>query len=89
MGQAALALVRALGATPLATAGRPEKRALLRAQGVEHVFDSRSADFVDGVRAATGGRGVDVVLNCLAGDLLRASLSLLAPRGRHVELGKA
>lgn len=44
--------------------------------------------FDDEIRQLTGGRGVDVVLNSLGGDFLRASLELVAPRGRFVELGK-
>ena len=45
-------------------------------------------DFEDRFRAATGGRGVDVVLNSMAGDLVDASLRLLAPGGRLVEMGR-
>ena len=48
---------------------------------------SRDTGFVDGVRAHTGGRGVDVVLNSLGGELMRASLDCLAPFGRFLELG--
>ncbi|WP_404384168.1 SDR family NAD(P)-dependent oxidoreductase [Caenispirillum salinarum] len=89
VGRAAIALARAAGATIIATAGTPEKRAALAAlEGVAHVFDSRSPTFREGVMEATGGRGVDVVLNCLAGPLLEASLDCLAPFGRFVEIGK-
>ena len=51
-------------------------------------MDSRSLAFADQVLAATGGRGVDVVLNSLAGEFLTASLRVLAPGGRFVEIGK-
>ncbi|EKV29839.1 Malonyl CoA-acyl carrier protein transacylase [Caenispirillum salinarum AK4] len=89
VGRAAIALAQAAGATIIATAGTPEKRAALAAlEGVAHVFDSRSTTFREGVMQATGGRGVDVVLNCLAGPLLEASLDCLAPFGRFVEIGK-
>ena len=88
VGLAALQVARRVGAEVLATAGTDDKRALLRTMGVLHVFDSRHAGFADDVLAATGGRGVDVVLNSLAGDLLVAGLRCMAPYGRFVELGK-
>ncbi|MCC8246313.1 type I polyketide synthase [Saccharothrix luteola] len=88
VGLAALQFARACGATVIATAGSPAKRVLLRTLGVEHVLDSRSLDFADEVRRITGGRGVDVVLNSLAGPAIVRSLELLRPGGRFVELGK-
>lgn len=88
VGQAALQIARWRGAKVIATAGSPEKRSWLERQGIVHVGDSRSADFVDLVRSATGGRGADVVLNCLSGDLLDAGIAALAPGGRFIELGK-
>ncbi|ACB75252.1 type I polyketide synthase [Opitutus terrae] len=88
VGQAAVQIARHVGAEIFATAGSPAKRAALRAMGVEHVMDSRTLAFADDVRAATGGRGVDVVLNSLGGEFLRASLELVAPHGRFLELGK-
>lgn len=53
-----------------------------------HVFDSRSTSFLQSVLEATGGRGVDIVLNSLAGPLLHASWACVAPFGKMVELGK-
>ncbi|KOX20417.1 hypothetical protein ADK67_29150 [Saccharothrix sp. NRRL B-16348] len=88
VGLAALQYARARGATVIATVGTPAKRALLRSLGVEHVLDSRSLDFADEVRRITGGRGVDVVLNSLAGPAIVRGLELLRPGGRFVELGK-
>jgi NADPH:quinone reductase-like Zn-dependent oxidoreductase/NADP-dependent 3-hydroxy acid dehydrogenase YdfG len=88
LGLAALHLARRAGAEIYATAGSEEKHALLRSLGARQVMDSRSLDFADQVLAATGGRGVDVVLNSLAGPALRRSLALLAPCGRFVEIGK-
>jgi NADPH:quinone reductase-like Zn-dependent oxidoreductase len=52
------------------------------------VSDSRSLRFVEDVRAATDGAGVDVILNTLAGEAVPANLSLLRPYGRYVELSK-
>lgn len=88
VGLAAVQIARRLGAEIYATVGHPDKREYLRSLGVEHVFDSRSPSFVDGIRAATGGEGVDVVLNSLAGEFIPASLGLLRPQGRFVEIGK-
>ena len=88
VGLAAVQLARQAGAEIFATAGSDEKRAYLRALGIAHVFDSRSLDFVDGVRAATGGEGVDIVLNSLAGEFIPAGLSILRPYGRFLEIGR-
>ncbi len=88
VGLAAVQVARWLGATVYATAGTAEKRDHLRALGVEHVFDSRSLAFADEVLAATGGTGVDVVLNSLTGEAIAKGLEVLAPSGRFVEIGK-
>ena len=89
VGLAALQVARLRGAEVFATAGTPEKRGYLQSLGVRHVMDSRSAAFATAVMEATGGRGVDVVLNSLAGELASASLGVLAPGGRFLEIGKA
>ncbi|MFI9273412.1 SDR family NAD(P)-dependent oxidoreductase [Kitasatospora sp. NPDC052896] len=86
-GLAALAVAGRLGAEVFATAGSEEKRRYLRDLGVRHVWDSRSLDFAEQARAATAGEGVDVVLNSLSGQAIRAGLETLAPFGRFVELG--
>ena len=88
VGLAALQVARSAGAEIYATAGTEAKRDLLRELGVEHVMDSRSLRFADEIMAATGGRGVDVVLNSLGGEALVRSVSVLAPGGRFVEIGK-
>jgi phthiocerol/phenolphthiocerol synthesis type-I polyketide synthase C len=88
VGLAAVQVARLLGAEILATAGSERKRRYLRELGVEHVFDSRSLDWVQQVRDVTGGRGVDVVLNSLTGAAIAAGLEVLAERGRFVEVGK-
>jgi NADPH:quinone reductase-like Zn-dependent oxidoreductase/acyl carrier protein len=88
LGLAAIAVAKARGATVLGTAGSEEKRAYLRRLGVEHVFPSRTVDFAVGVMEATSGRGVDVVLNSLTGAQAEATLRVLAPGGRFLEVGK-
>ncbi|HEY5808070.1 MAG TPA: beta-ketoacyl synthase N-terminal-like domain-containing protein, partial [Povalibacter sp.] len=88
VGLSAVQLAQQAGAEIFATVGNPEKRAHLTALGVKHVFDSRSLSFADVVMRATGGRGVDVVLNSLAGEFIAKSVAVLAPGGRFLELGK-
>jgi len=88
VGLAAIAVAQRIGAKIIATAGSPVKRSLLRALGVEHVLSSRSMAFAQQVKEITEGRGVDVVLNSLAGSAMETSLGLLRPYGRFLELGK-
>ncbi|KAK7954812.1 polyketide synthase [Apiospora saccharicola] len=90
-GLAAIAMAQQMGAVVYTTAGSASKRAyLVDEMGVpaSHIFSSRDASFAAGVRQATGGRGVDVVVNSLVGDLLHASWACVAPFGRFVEIGK-
>ncbi|QLE74781.1 SDR family NAD(P)-dependent oxidoreductase [Streptomyces rectiverticillatus] len=88
VGLAAARYAAAHGAHVIATAGSSVKRSLLRSLGVEHVLDSRSLDFTEKVKEITGGKGVDVVLNSLAGEGMVRSLELVRPGGRFIELGK-
>jgi polyketide synthase 12/epothilone polyketide synthase D len=88
VGLAAVQCARRVGAEIFATAGTPEKRDYLKKLGIEHVMDSRSLAFADEVREHTDGRGVDVVLNSLAGEALVRSLECLADYGRFLEIGK-
>ncbi|MFG6202647.1 SDR family NAD(P)-dependent oxidoreductase, partial [Nonomuraea sp. JJY05] len=89
VGMAAIQIARHLGAEVFATAS-PGKQHLLRALGVadDHIASSRDLDFADAFATVTGGEGVDVVLNSLAGPFTDASLDLLAPGGRFIEMGK-
>ncbi len=89
VGMAAVQLARHLGLEVFATASRG-KWDTLRAMGFDegHIADSRSLEFEDKFRAVTGGRGVDVVLDSLAGDFVDASLRLVAPGGVFLEMGK-
>ncbi|BBX96742.1 polyketide synthase [Mycobacterium lacus] len=89
VGMAAVQLARHLGLEVFATASRG-KWDTLRAMGFDddHISDSRGLDFEDKFRAVTGGRGLDVVLNSLAGEFVDASLRLVAPGGMFLEMGK-
>ena len=88
VGLAAIQIAKHLGLEIFATAGTPQKRELLTSMGVPHVMNSRSLEFADEILSITGGRGVDAVLNSLAGDFIPKSLSVLAPFGRFLEIGK-
>jgi acyl transferase domain-containing protein/acyl carrier protein len=88
VGLAAVQLAQRAGAEIFATAGSEEKRELLRSLGVRHVMDSRSLKFAEEVLRLTGGEGVDLILNSLAGEAIPKSLSLLRPFGRFLEIGK-
>ncbi len=88
VGLAAIQEARRLGAIVYATAGSESKRAFLRDNGVEAVFDSRTSTFESETLLATGFQGVNVILNSLNGALIAASLRTLAPRGRFIELGE-
>ena len=88
VGLAAVQLALRSGADVFATAGSPDKRALLQSMGVAHVMDSRSLGFADEIRALTAGEGVDVVLNSLAGEYIAESLKIVRPGGVFLELGK-
>nr|A0A3G9H990.1 RecName: Full=Highly reducing polyketide synthase ALT1; Short=HR-PKS FUM1; AltName: Full=AAL-toxin biosynthesis cluster protein 1 [Alternaria alternata]BBG74267.1 polyketide synthase [Alternaria alternata] len=92
IGIAALNLCRAMpGVEVYVTVGSEEKvQYLMQEFGLarEQIFHSRDTSFVEDVRAATGGRGVDVVLNSLSGELLHASWECVAPYGKMLEIGK-
>ncbi len=88
VGLAAIQYAQHKGAEVYTTAGAPARRALLAQLGVAGVFDSRSQSFAEDILAATGGEGVDVVLNSLSGELMQQSLRLLRPFGRFIEIGK-
>ncbi|MEW9534691.1 SDR family NAD(P)-dependent oxidoreductase [Microbispora sp. NPDC049125] len=89
VGMAAVQLARHLGAEVFGTAG-VGKWDTLRAMGLddEHIASSRTLEFEDAFLRATGGRGVDVVLDSLARDFVDASLRLLPRGGRFLEMGK-
>ena len=88
VGLAALQIAKYRGATVIATAGSGEKRALLRSLGADFVCNSRTLAFAEEVMSSTNGKGVDVVLNSLAGEAMIRSMDCLKPFGRFIELGK-
>lgn len=91
VGQAAIQIAQNMGAEVFATVSSPEKRQLLMDEyGIpaDHIFSSRDLSFAAGVMRMTNNRGVDVILNSLAGEALRASWDCIATFGRFIEIGK-
>jgi NADPH:quinone reductase-like Zn-dependent oxidoreductase/acyl carrier protein len=88
VGMAAIQIAHHLKLEVIATAGSAMKRSALETLGVKHVIDSRRADFAEAIMELTAGRGVDVILNSLAGEAIPMGLSCLAEFGRFIEIGK-
>lgn len=91
-GQMAIWIARSAGAEIFATVGNDEKKQLLINEfglAADHIFSSRDTSFSQSVKYMTNQHGVDVVLNSLPGDGLRASWECIAPFGRFIEIGKA
>ena len=86
IGTTAIQLARELGSAVYATAGSEEKCAACRSLGAVEAFNYREEDFVEGLREATGGAGVDVILDMVGGDYLPRNLKCLAPGGRLVQI---
>ncbi|AMP07573.1 type I polyketide synthase [Collimonas pratensis] len=84
-GQAAIQVARWLRATVYVTAATAVQRDYLHGLGLEHVFDSGSMEFVDRIKALTDGRGLDVVLNDLGGEIAGKTRGLLGPFGRFID----
>lgn len=87
IGTTAIQLAVAHGALVIATAGSDAKCLACRALGAMVAINYRTEDFVDAVKSATSGRGVDVILDIVGGSYLARNLSALASDGRLVEIG--
>ncbi|XP_037571297.2 LOW QUALITY PROTEIN: fatty acid synthase-like [Dermacentor silvarum] len=92
VGQAAISVALSMGCTVFTTVGNQQKREYLKRRFPQledrHFANSRDVSFEEHVRLETKGRGVDLVLNSLAEEKLRASVRCLAPHGRFLEIGK-
>ncbi len=84
IGVTAIQLARAMGATVIVTAGSDEKCAACLALGAHHAINYRTQDFVEEARRITAGKGVDVVLDMVAGDYVAREVECLAEDGRLV-----
>ena len=82
----AVALCRAFGIETIVTCGSDEKCAAAQGWGATHAINYRAQDFVEAVKALTGGAGVNAVLDMVGGDYLPRNLACLAEDGRHVSI---
>jgi putative PIG3 family NAD(P)H quinone oxidoreductase len=87
IGNLAIQLAKAVGARVVTTAGSPEKLDLCRELGADVAVSYRDQDFVEEVRAATDGRGADVILDNMGAKYLDRNISALATAGRLVIIG--
>jgi NADPH2:quinone reductase len=86
IGTAAIALASARGVRVFATVGSEEKRKICEELGAERAVNYRKEDFVAVCRAATGEKGVDVILDMVGGEYVQRNLALAAPLGRIVNI---
>ncbi|HUQ40398.1 MAG TPA: zinc-binding dehydrogenase [Acidimicrobiales bacterium] len=89
VGVAAIQLAKRAGATVIATASSLDRLEPLRALGLDHPVDYSQSDWVETVRAITGGRGVDLVVDSVGGTVLVGSIQSLRYRGRAITVGSA
>jgi len=82
IGTTAIQLAKAFGCTVFATAGSAEKVKACKDLGADHAINYKTEDFVEVVKAATGGRGVDVILDMVGGDYIPRDIKALAEDGR-------
>jgi len=87
VGVAALQTGKALGAKVIGTSGSQEKLDRLKALGLDLGIRTRSGDFADAVMKATGGKGVNLVVNNVGGSVFAETIRALAYEGRHATVG--
>lgn len=86
IGTAAIQIAKAMGAKVYVTAGTDKKCRACGKLGATLAVNYRKRDFVEDIKNATGGRGVDVILDMVGGDYVARNIELLAPGGRHVSI---
>jgi NADPH:quinone reductase len=89
VGIAAIQLATRAGATTIATASSDERLEKLKPLGLDHGVNYSDPDWVANVRAITGGRGVDLVVDSVGGKVLQGSVASLRYRGRAITVGSA
>jgi NADPH2:quinone reductase len=87
VGLAAVQIARAMGLTVMGTAGTDKGLELVKKEGAHYTFNHRTPGYQEAIQKATGGRGVDIILEMLANVNLGADLKLLARRGRVIVIG--
>jgi NADPH2:quinone reductase len=86
IGTAAIQLAKAFGAKVITTAGTPEKCEACRKLGADLAINYRTEDFVAATKAATGGKGADVILDMVGGDYIERNYEAAAVEGRVVQI---
>ena len=89
VGMSAIQIGKALGAKVIATAGSQDKLDFALAEGADPAFNYSDVSWIDAVKQATNGRGVDVVYDPVGGDVFDQSNKVIAPAGRHLVIGFA
>lgn len=88
-GLAAVEIAKLMGASVIAVASSPEKLEICRQHGADHLLNYATTDLKTGLRELTGGKGVDVVYDCVGGDYAEAALRSIAWGGRFLVVGFA
>ena len=89
VGTAAIQLAKLTGATVIGLTSTDEKADFARAQGFHHIINYKTEDVVQSVKEITGGRGVEIILNSVAGDTFGRDFEMLAPLGQIIWFGMA
>jgi NADPH:quinone reductase len=84
IGVTAIQIAKAMGSTVIVTVGSDDKAAACLALGADHAINYKTQDFAEQAKALTNGRGVDVILDMVAGDYMARELTCLADDGRLV-----
>lgn len=87
IGSAAIQIGKALGATVIATASSSEKARICRGLGADHSINCSAVDFVGEVKKITNGRGADVIIDPIGGEIFDRSLKVITWEGRLVPIG--
>jgi len=88
-GLAAIEIARSMGGRVIAVASTEEKRAICRAHGAEETLSTSAGDLKDSLRRLTSGKGVDIVYDCVGGELAEPAFRALAWKGRYLVVGFA
>ncbi|QGW83342.1 NAD(P)H-quinone oxidoreductase [Variovorax paradoxus] len=84
IGVTAIQIAKALGATVIVTAGSDDKCEACKKLGADHAINYRTSDFAEEAKKLTGGKGVDVILDMVAGDYVAREIECMAEDGRLV-----
>ena len=88
-GLAAVEVAKAMGGRVIAVASTAEKLAVCRAHGADETLSTTATDLKEALRALSGGQGVDIVYDCVGGDLAEQAFRALAWKGRYLVVGFA